>query len=673
MAMNWYDAQAAGRDDRRRIEAENLAAKEAAITLQRQRAAEDRDTAYNEEIRRRKIAELQRLDNIRNAKASRSPTDITNFEKSIGGVGTGIGPGQDGQATYGQIPEFNLDAQSKLATERDAAILQGTKDYDQARLDESMRLTGTQNARDALLKLQEAQKAKGSEQYLPPPNAATAASEVGRSNFQQVFTDSPETDRIQSQVQDFATFVRSGSGTVSGSGSDIFDITNPFATGQSKIDSAESAELAEFYETDVFSNSAAEQWFINNPGELDKIQALIDGDKSDASANTKKRNALVTYYRDTIKPMIEKGGDYLTETQVETGVGAAKPVYTKEQIAEAEAKHKDYMSKIATVINTLDDDLNNAPIFMEKLNKDKRASEKAIQDLYKDQLSKSDALQLAKVASVRLDPSLLDPTQLGGLVEQHYQQRQLLMYKAQNARKVAEISGDWTEYDTLRAEIAEKDVSIYEAIGQQGISDLTLNNDPSRISAVLSEFANTKTIVQPRSDGTYNIITNGRISGEPRTAAEIGELVQMYSSPTYRAQSAANAQKLTEQQIEGAETGQSKATNETNIIKELLTEQLKGINERDKIAFEQQFKDREVKFSSLGDGNGGGFLTNTAGEVVLYNPMPGKSPSGKPLSKFTDISSQIPSGVSQAIRSGTIDFNQSAFWKNIGLPDYLNK
>jgi hypothetical protein len=221
--------------------------------------------------------------------------------------------------------------------------------------------------------------------------------------------------------------------------------------------------------------------------------------------------------------------------------------------------------------------------------------------------------------------------------------------------------------------MGEKDVSIYEAIGHQGISDLTMNNDPRRISAVLSEFTNSKIIVQPRSDGMYNLISNGKLSVEPKTANDIGALVQMYSSPTYRAQAAANEQKRVEQQIEGASTEQSTATDESATIRAILTERIKGINAKDKLMLEQTFKDREVKFSSLGDGNGGGFLTSTDGRTVLYNPIPGVSASGDKISQFTDVSNQLGRDAAFRINSGTMDFNDSAFWKSIGLPNPLNK
>jgi len=631
----------------------------------RRKAKEDRDSAYEAEIRRRKIAELQRLDEIRKLKESRRPTYISDFgqdeqtntqtnTQANTQTNTQADTQADTQATYGQIPEFNLDTQNKLATERDAAILQRGKDYDTAVANENLRQSGVNAARGKLLELQAAQKGKGSEQYLPELRADS-------SSFAQMRNDV----QLANELNDAAYTIEHGAAPT-GAYTELPDFItdtfgniknyftssdDPTAIAKADADLAALREARDWYESGVFSKSPSELYFINNPDKWTEAKSYEGG--------------YLKYYIDKVKPLIESGGI--------SKDSSSKKVHTKEQIAEAEAKHKDYMSKIATGINTLDDDIANAPAFMEKLNKDKKVSEKELQDLYKDQLTESNAAQLAKVFNTKIDPSLLDPRQLGGLVKQHYQQRQLLKYKAQHARKVAERSGDWTEYDTLRAEISEKDVSIYEAIGHQGISDLKLNNDPRRISAVLSKFANTKTIVQPRSDGNYNIITNGKLSGKPRTAAEIRELVQMYSSPTFRAQSAEYDKKQTEHQIEGQETPKSKAENETSIIKAYLTEVIKGSNEQDKLALEQRLKGREVKFSSSG-GDSGGFLTTTDGTTILYNPTPGTSPSGTRLSEFTDISSQIPRAIFPAIRNGTIDFNKAEFWKEIGLPNpLLNK
>ena len=683
----WFGAQQQGaqvvRDQttrRRTMAEEDRTIAKDIVDRQRTQAGEDRDTAYNEEIRRQKLAELQRLNDIRNARASRNPTPAGGFQfggqGQVGGQGQGqgqvpvggqgqvpvasqgqvpvAGQGQVPVAGQGQTPVFDANAQVDLATARDASILQSQQGYDAAVAGETQRLGGVDASRGKLLELRKAHEDMGFSQYLPKqPTSAVGTSRA------QLLSDAELDNELsraataldmgkgyygQSELGAELDFIPDAIGDV---GSDVADWYN----NMSEADKAKrdtNRVIRDWYKPGVIGPTSAETYFRNNPGEWDKA-----------------KNNLVGYYNDVIKPQIESG------TLADVAVAPDKPVFTKEQIAKAEAQHKDYMSKIATGINTLDDDIANAPMFLEKLNKDKDASNKAIQDLYKTQLNKSNAAQLAKVVGMQVDPSLLDPTKLDGLVRQGYEQRQLLLYKAQNARKVAEISGDWAEYDTLRAQLSEKDVSIYAAIGEQGITDLVNNNDPRRISSVLSSFTSSKIIIQPRSDGMYNFISNGKLSGTPRTADAIQKLVRMHSSPTFRAQSAANAQALVEQQIKGADTQQSINTNKSNMLSALLTEQLKGINAKDKFMLEQQFKDREVKFSSLGS-DGGGFLTSTDGRIVLFNPMAGKSASGKQLSQFTDVTGQIGKGIVSRINSGTMDFNNSEFWKSIGLPNPLN-
>ena len=690
----WFGAQQQGaqvvRDQttrRRTMAEEDRTIAKDIVDRQRTQAGEDRDTAYNEEIRRQKLAELQRLNDIRNARASRNPAPAGGFQFGgqgqvgqvpvAGQVPVG-GQGQVPVAGQGQIPIFDTSGQNDLATARDASILQGNKDYNTAVVAATQRQRGVAAARDKLLELQNAQKNMGSSQYLPKYAVPTDA---GHSGLQKLFGADADPQAIaQDFVASSEAIVQMGS-TGGGWGpqaSGWLGINNTDMTdAEFQAALAKSNEVEQFFNTDLFGDSDAEKYFTLYPDEITKANPFYGMSKAELGtvdySGDKRRAALAEYYFTHIKPQLT-GASVDGLKPVATANGGDAVVHTKEQIAKAEAQHKDYMSKIATGINTLDDDIANAPVFMEKLNKDKKANETAIQDLYKSQLSKSNAAQLAKVVGMQVDPSLLDPTKLGGLVRQGYEQRQLLVYKAQNARKVAKISGvssDWAEYDALRAQLSEKDVSIYAAIGEQGITELVNDNDPRRISAVLSSFTSSKIIVQPRSDGMYNLISNGKMSGTPQTADAIQKLVRMQSSPTFRAQSAANAQKQVEQQIEGASTQQSTAKNESETIRALLTEQLKGINAKDKLAFEQQFKDREWKFNSLGS-DGGGFLTSTDGRTVLFNPRPGKSPSGKALSKFTDVTNQLGKDTVFRIRGGTMDFSKSDFWKSIGLPNPLN-
>ena len=619
MAGNWYDNMQEGSNNRRRREAEDV-------------AASRQTTLWNEQ----QVAKA-RLEKMRQLNTQRVNPDIGDFA----GKGGATAPGSTTVA-----PEWDASQAPAITAEGNQAVANANVGVNAGIKSAQSQSVGNQAALDKLRAFETSQRTQGYDKYLPEQKNTT----IGNSRA-QMLSDAELDDELSRAataldmdkgyqgVSEFGAEVDYVPDVIGDVGGNIADWYNN-ASEADKAKRDTTRVIRDWFKPGITGPSQSESYFRNNPGEWDKAKLDLEG-----------------YYNTIIEPQLASGG--LKDVPF---------VHTKEQIATAKAEHTEYLGKLKAGINTLEDNVNNAAQFVKEANTNRVSVESDIRKIYKNKLTASDAKQLAKTANVSVDAAKLDPSKLTGLVAQSYEQRKVLLFKAQTARSVAEISGNWEAYDALRAQIAEKDVGIYAAIGHQGISELTMNKDPSRISAVLSHFANAKMIIQPRSDGMYNVISNGAISGKPQTANGLKSLVQMYSSPTFRAQSMANTQAQVEQQIKGKQTQSEAAKNASDMTSNLLVEQQKGMNEVQKQAQKAQFEAQGWKFSSTGDGSGAGFFTTTDGKIVAHNPNPAPGPSGIIPSMNTDVTSQFPAGASDALR-----FNKQAFWKSIGLSNPLNK
>ena len=99
----------------------------------------------------------------------------------------------------------------------------------------------------------------------------------------------------------------------------------------------------------------------------------------------------------------------------------------------------------------------------------------------------------------------------------------------------------------IKQQIDAIDDGMIELQGMQGIQELTDQNDPRRLAAVLSQVSGNRLAIQPRSDGTYNIVA---APGTPQqqviegaegiSANEVAVHAMRRFSPTYRAQEIAD-------------------------------------------------------------------------------------------------------------------------------------
>ncbi len=126
----------------------------------------------------------------------------------------------------------------------------------------------------------------------------------------------------------------------------------------------------------------------------------------------------------------------------------------------------------------------------------------------------------AQVAQTRLDPSnfyLARPEAISRDTSNAIQARQELVQMANLYRQ----SGMVNEFMQARATLLQADNQIRMLQGMQGIMELEMANDPRRLAAVWSDYAGTPIQIQPRTDGTYNILVNGRVSSQGVDAARL--------------------------------------------------------------------------------------------------------------------------------------------------------
>jgi hypothetical protein len=119
--------------------------------------------------------------------------------------------------------------------------------------------------------------------------------------------------------------------------------------------------------------------------------------------------------------------------------------------------------------------------------------------------------QVASASQDRIDPSnfyLSNPTAISRDTSNAIQARQELTQMANLYRQ----SGMVGEFTQTRAALREADNNIRMLQGMQGITEMAMANDPRRLAAVWSDYAGTPIQIQPRTDGTFNIIVNGKVA-----------------------------------------------------------------------------------------------------------------------------------------------------------------
>lgn len=200
-------------------------------------------------------------------------------------------------------------------------------------------------------------------------------------------------------------------------------------------------------------------------------------------------------------------------------------------------------------------------------------------------------------------------------------------------------AGMGAQFMEARAKLMELDNGMTYLQGMQGLQEFTLANDPRRLAAVWSQYAGVPIGIQPRTDGKFDIIVNGRRTKEGMTASAISDSARSAFDQTYRQQKgAASAEANMEQFKAQMEIQKENAKQLSQMIREIAVERTRGNTQ---LAVEQlkQFR-YDVKPSGAGDGtviitppgSGVPFIYNPSGRTIEVDGVKITSNAAYPIS-----------------------------------------
>jgi hypothetical protein len=138
-------------------------------------------------------------------------------------------------------------------------------------------------------------------------------------------------------------------------------------------------------------------------------------------------------------------------------------------------------------------------------------------------------------------------------------------------------SGMGQQFMEVRAKILELDAGMTHLQGMQGLQELAMSNDPRRLAAVWSMYYGQPINIQPRSDGTYNVLVNGQLTDRGISATELSSRSRAAFDSAFRQQQSAATAEFNAKQFESRlkqQEDQSKLYGE--MIKDIAVERTKG-------------------------------------------------------------------------------------------------
>ena len=113
--------------------------------------------------------------------------------------------------------------------------------------------------------------------------------------------------------------------------------------------------------------------------------------------------------------------------------------------------------------------------------------------------------------------------------------------------------------------------------GMQGIQEFSVANDPRRLAAVWSQYAGVPIGIQPRSDGKFDIIVNGKRTREGLDRSDVINRARLGFDQTYRQQQAAAGAKFNEERFKSILKREEDAANQqAEMVKQIYIERAKG-------------------------------------------------------------------------------------------------
>jgi hypothetical protein len=174
-------------------------------------------------------------------------------------------------------------------------------------------------------------------------------------------------------------------------------------------------------------------------------------------------------------------------------------------------------------------------------------------------------------------------------------------------------SGMGAQYMEARMKVLELDNNMTYLQGMQGLQEFSLANDPRRLAAVWSQYAGVPVGIQPRSDGTFNIIVNGKKTKEGISASDISDAARSAFDQTYRQQKAETAKTMGIESFKKQLDAQVEAVKQNaQMIREATVEAIKGRNK----VMEVRLGREDFEIKPIGDGTARAWVSNKAGTAL---------------------------------------------------------
>jgi soluble lytic murein transglycosylase-like protein len=184
-------------------------------------------------------------------------------------------------------------------------------------------------------------------------------------------------------------------------------------------------------------------------------------------------------------------------------------------------------------------------------------------------------------------------------------------------------AGMGAQFMEARAKLMEVDNGMTYLHGMQGLQEFTLANDPRRLAAVWSQYAGVPVGIQPRTDGKFDILVNGKRTKEGMSASDISNSARLAFDQTYRQQQASVGAEYNKESFKSQlKMQEQKADQLSQMIREIAVKRVDG-NMQQALEFIKQAR-YDVKPTGAGDGTviivppGGGapYLFNPSGRTI---------------------------------------------------------
>lgn len=259
------------------------------------------------------------------------------------------------------------------------------------------------------------------------------------------------------------------------------------------------------------------------------------------------------------------------------------------------------------------------------------------------QPSTAQVQQVAQQVASQPVPKFVQPEQIYN-PSAYSRPLQTALLQREQTKRLAEIqmrTGNVYKSLQTQAALATMDNQLYKLQGDQGVAEFLQSGgkDAGRMMSVFSYYTGNNTQLQPRTDGLYNVVINGKVASEGMSASKIVERVRLTMDEGFRKTQADVAGKIFES---GLKREEEYAKQLAQQIREIAIESIKGRNELNVEKLKMMKYD--VKPTGAGDGTvivtppfGSPYVFNPSGTTIEIDGVKVQSMAAKPISGMPSL------------------------------------